>query len=344
MANIKLNNNSYSIPDSTLAAPKANFIAHLGTITGNDLKVVVGGVEYGIDAVKVGDAIIKIDNILNALSSVSNMLAPGLYQAGTIELFNAGDVEAAEAMMVTPWDELEANGAIVISEDEDIDLPEMNEYGFYFGVPYSGHALGQTITQIYYENGSMQLNMAGEIVDIPAGTVIYGDHTIDLSNTGFVDPPAVFIVSEDGGKIEMENDVPFFLGFQPPKGTVYANSMPGESFTLEGDLVLPNDGRINCLLESGFAQQSSLTGIFIPNGVTQLDANTFFNCSNLTSIVLPSGITRIDQNAFDSCNALSRIIFEGTLAQWHAIDKPEGWDDGSSINWIQCSDGEIISK
>jgi hypothetical protein len=94
----------------------------------------------------------------------------------------------------------------------------------------------------------MRLNLAGEIIDIPAGTVIYGDHIIDISDTGFIDPPAAYIVSEDGAMLEMEGDVPFFLGFQPPKGTVYANSMPGESFTIEGDLVLPNDGRINCLL------------------------------------------------------------------------------------------------
>lgn len=55
MANIKLNNNEYPIPDSVLAGPKAALIAHLGTITGGDIKVIIDGVEYGIDSTKVVD-------------------------------------------------------------------------------------------------------------------------------------------------------------------------------------------------------------------------------------------------------------------------------------------------
>lgn len=69
MANIKLNNNSYPIPDSKLAGPTADFIAHLGTIAGSGLKVVVGGVEYGVDASKVAGAIGALEGVLDGLNA-----------------------------------------------------------------------------------------------------------------------------------------------------------------------------------------------------------------------------------------------------------------------------------
>lgn len=69
MANIKLNNNEYPIPDSTLAGPTADFVAHLGTIAGNGLKVVVGGVEYSVDSSKVAGAIAGLEGVFGELNS-----------------------------------------------------------------------------------------------------------------------------------------------------------------------------------------------------------------------------------------------------------------------------------
>lgn len=69
MANIKLNNNLYPIPDAVLAAHRADFVAHLGTIAGSGEKVVVGGVEYGVDASKVAGAFSELESVFGELSS-----------------------------------------------------------------------------------------------------------------------------------------------------------------------------------------------------------------------------------------------------------------------------------
>jgi hypothetical protein len=69
MAKIKLNNNEYPIPNSVLAPITADFVAHLDTIAGSGMKVVVGGVEYGIDSTKVQGAVSELSELLNALSS-----------------------------------------------------------------------------------------------------------------------------------------------------------------------------------------------------------------------------------------------------------------------------------
>lgn len=69
MAKIKLNNNEYSIPASALATPTADFIAHLATIAGNGIRVVVGGVEYNVDPSKVAGAMTEIETLLEGLNS-----------------------------------------------------------------------------------------------------------------------------------------------------------------------------------------------------------------------------------------------------------------------------------
>jgi hypothetical protein len=69
MAKIKLNNNEYPIPDSALASATADFVAHLGTIAGNGLKVVVNGVEYSIDASKVAGAVSALDTAFGELEN-----------------------------------------------------------------------------------------------------------------------------------------------------------------------------------------------------------------------------------------------------------------------------------
>ena len=71
MAKIKLNNNSYPIPNSALAGPTADFVAHLGTIAGSGLKVVIGGVEYGVDSNKVAGALSELSGVLGGLNSDS---------------------------------------------------------------------------------------------------------------------------------------------------------------------------------------------------------------------------------------------------------------------------------
>jgi hypothetical protein len=112
-------------------------------------------------------------------SGDSVLLAPGLYKTGAIALWQEGNYDAASAMMITPWEELEANNDIMVSKGEDIELPEMNEYGFYFGVPYS--RCDDPVSYTFYEDGSAKFDEYGDVIEAPAGSVIYSDHCIDLS-------------------------------------------------------------------------------------------------------------------------------------------------------------------
>ncbi len=61
---------------------------------------------------------------------------------------------------------------------------------------------------------------------------------------------------------------------------------------------IPRDAFRNC---------QSLTGIIIPDGVTEIGREAFDGCSSLTSITIPESVTSIGENAFAGCSGLPII-------------------------------------
>jgi hypothetical protein len=52
----------------------------------------------------------------------------------------------------------------------------------------------------------------------------------------------------------------------------------------------------------------NLTGITLPNSVTNIGDYAFSGCSGLTSITIPSGVTSIGRGAFGGCTGLNNVI------------------------------------
>lgn len=304
--NINFNDKNYEISKSALSEPRADFISHLGTIAGEGLKIIVDGVEYSVDPTKLNGAVISLEAVLNNLNAGGDVptetLAPGLYQTGAIALYEEQGAEAIEGMMITSWEDLEASGIIAISEGEDIELPEMNEYGFYYGVKYSITMEGITLGFTFNEDGSTIFDQAGDIMEIPAGVIIYGDHFIDMTA---MDMP-VFEVLSNGTSLGADGVILNVGSGLPPKGSVHLGNVDGEKPVFEGDLVLPG---VNCTLipVETFAEQASLTGIHIPNSVTSIDNYAFDNCTSLTSITIPNSVTSIGSYAFAGCTSLESV-------------------------------------
>ena len=95
---------------------------------------------------------------------------------------------------------------------------------------------------------------------------------------------------------------------------------------------------------STFYDCSSLTSITIPDSVTSINDYAFAYCSALTSIAVPDSVTSIDGCVFYNCSKLTSINFNGTKAEWNAIEKNDLWDSKTGNYTIKCTDGEITKN
>ncbi len=95
---------------------------------------------------------------------------------------------------------------------------------------------------------------------------------------------------------------------------------------------------------------TGLTDITIPDRVTKIGDLAFGWCRRLTSITIPDCVERIGNEVFKGCNELTSINYEGTKAQWKAIDKGVGWrglydcfytNSESGSYTVHCTDGDI---
>lgn len=312
MAKIKLNNNEYLISDSTLATPTADFIAHLGTVEGNGLKVIVNGVEYSVDSSKMSATITALETVFGNLSGGGNepvMKAAGVYETGTDN-------------MVASWDELLADGSIIV--DNGVvsigtklpdNLPEKNEYGFYYGVPYSGVG-GPTLT--FYADGSIEMTYEGETNSFPAASAEYSEGSI------YAGPFDISFEVLDDGYALNDGSMNFTLG---------------STYNIIGDLVLPNDGTVTTIPAGTFANSSNLTEVVVGSGTTVIDAGAFYGCYILTKVTIPDSVTYIGEQAFGGCENLQSITFDGTKDQWDAIYFGDEWHYGTGNYTLYCTDG-----
>ena len=276
-ASIEFDDATYNIDAAKLSTATSNFISHLGTIAGSGEKVVVNGVEYGVDSSKISGA---LTNLTTALENMIAAVVAGLYKTGS---------DYTELLM--PWDELISTGIFAVKNgvlSEGIvlpdNIPEMNEYGFYFGVPYTSDILVATFNQdtSFIVNGS----------SYPAGQISYSVGSINASAMGI----GIGVVSNDGMSITFADaDIDASLG------------EPGR--VSDGELKLSTDGSITSIKEGLFKDHSGLTDIEVPASVTTIGERAFSGCTNLTNISFAnnSQLETIGEFAFDSCSSLKSI-------------------------------------
>ena len=68
-----------------------------------------------------------------------------------------------------------------------------------------------------------------------------------------------------------------------------------------------NTYKVTAIGYSAFWNNSDLTSVTIPEGVTRIEAIAFGSCTSLKSVTIPEGVTYIGDFAFDSCTSLKSV-------------------------------------
>ena len=91
--------------------------------------------------------------------------------------------------------------------------------------------------------------------------------------------------------------------------------------------------------QKGFEMLDAKT-ITLPEGFKEIRVG-FSDCVNLKTIYLPSTVTKIDGYVLTNCIKLDKIVFNGTKAQWKAIELDDYWNYCAPALVIACTDGFI---
>ncbi|MBQ7317034.1 MAG: leucine-rich repeat protein [Clostridia bacterium] len=98
---------------------------------------------------------------------------------------------------------------------------------------------------------------------------------------------------------------------------------------------------LTAIPHSLFRQCDALRGtLVIPDGVTSIGNAPFYRCIALTTIVIPRSVKFLDEQAF--IDSVYYIEYEGTMAEWEAIEKNKNWRGGrATVQAVVCTDGRI---
>ena len=90
-----------------------------------------------------------------------------------------------------------------------------------------------------------------------------------------------------------------------------------------------------------FYHSSALETVRIGKNLETIGSAVFDGCKNLNNLFLPKTLKRMGEMVFMECKALASVSFEGTRAEFMAIEKVELWDSGSTVSVIHCTDGDL---
>jgi len=83
---------------------------------------------------------------------------------------------------------------------------------------------------------------------------------------------------------------------------------------MSGDVVIPvSVAGWQVTNMGGIFGAEALTSVVIPEGVTNIVDDAFFNCTSLTNVVIPEGVVNIGMSAFGSCYALTSVTIPSSV-------------------------------
>ena len=122
----------------------------------------------------------------------------------------------------------------------------------------------------------------------------------------------------------LDNDADFKLNFNWELGQIKATPeklsfdlvdnnyvVKAQDENISGEVVIPAEVGgvpVKEIAENAFANNSNITSIVIPEGITKIGISAFRVCEGLTSVVIPNSVKVIDEGAFEYCENLRTLV------------------------------------
>ena len=181
---------------------------------------------------------------------------------------------------------------------------------------------------------------------IPEGVTMIEDYAFSGSVLGEVDeynyesitiPKTVNDISIDAFYSSNVTWAIFYDGTLKDWMTIYRNS----------DMYFSGKPAFMLLDENGSVTQNNkhytmITEAVVPDDVTEIRMFCFANIfSHLTKVTIPTSVILIRDCAFRGCDSLTAIEYQGTVAQWNAIEAYNNSFEGISGVTVTCTDGTV---
>lgn len=340
--NILFDEVNYKVEDTSMSEHSNELKTHISTVmNGSGSAVKFGGTSYNIDSTKLSNTTNDFVSHLGTIAGSGHKVVVGGTQ------YNASSEKLTSAI-----DELHAILSGLHSEDEDSDLGEINEYGFYYDTKYSNYSGGEGY--FYFRENQTAEFYAPNYHETFAAT--YSDNFIDVPDFG-----ASFEVISDGKELFSDSmrlvfkigdavivDGDYTYGFSCIVGsyrdiqnygwTVYVNDKTKSSYGAirtdrpEGYPLLLNNTFMDCINltvspeipDSVVSMKSAFNGCInlttapvIPSSVTDM-SDAFYYCQNLeTAPVIPSNVERLFYTFGECINLTGNVEVNGEPLDTH---------------------------
>ena len=190
----------------------------------------------------------------------------------------------------------------------------------------------------YYWGGEATFPSTLESIELNEGLEVIGTYAFyGASNlTDITIPDSVKYVGwwafNNTGWLNKQPDGPVYAGkvLYTYKGTMPANT----TLVLEPDTAAIAD----CALKD----QSNLVGIDIPDSVTSIGLQAFYNDVNLADITLPKNLTHLGYQVFSGCNSISELTIPKSLKMLPCLSGSTlsnlklKFEEGSQLEILAC--------
>lgn len=185
-------------------------------------------------------------------------------------------------------------------------------------IPFVGAKAGVTSSDTYQYPFGYIFGTASYTGGVKTKQYYYGNSTSSTTYDTYYIPSSLTSVTVTGGNI-----------------------LHGAFYGCRGLTSITIPDSVTSIGVGAFSGCTGLTSITLPDSVTSIGGGAFGGCTGLTSVTIPDSVTSIDITAFFNCTGLTSITFNGTMAQWKAIDKSNNWNFNTGNYVVHCTDGDI---